>query len=281
MRRPRLVAYVLVALVFALSGLSPLAASGTGLGTGQSVGGTLAIVPYEARYALIRSGGEVSSGILRAAGDLQVAVRESCAGWQQSQRLLLTITRSGGERASLVKEFEAAEAADRNSFAFSETTSVDGRVIDRRTGNAQRFPGGAVIVDLAEPSPESFGLDPSTTFLFSHLDRIVRRAAAGQSIDRSMVFDGTLSEALDIVTEIGASTPLDIYGPEARTFLGAGIVWPIKQLGFRAGQGGDPLYRFDMRLHESGIAVELEIDLIDFSLRGDLIEGRLLPRAAC
>ena len=253
----------------------------------QSTTGTnFALTPHMARYALIKT---VESGgdILRAAGELRGDMRESCAGWQQSQRRVLTIVQAGGQRLSLVKEFEAAEGSDRNSFAFTEITTLDGRGIDRRTGNAYRFPGGAVIVDLTEPAAESFDLPTGSVLLFPHLDRILRRATAGSTIDRSLVFDGTLSEALDVVSEIEPSVPLEIFSQTARELLQRGIVWPVKQLGFRlpgvdsGGSGREPLYRFDMKLHETGIAVELEIDLIDFALRGDLIEGRLLPRAVC
>ena len=145
------------------------------------------------------------------------------------------------------------------------------------------MPGEATIT---KPKQETFKLAADVVFPVQHQIRLVEAALAGESRDRSVVYDGSEgAKAYVAISFIGAEGSGSVQDGKGAEVLHDQKAWPVSISYFdqKNDQSGEatPAYQVSFRMFENGVAGDLVLDYGDFSLQGKLTGYEALKQAAC
>jgi len=230
-------------------------------------------------YELTMSKNRSDSGIAGVSGRLVLRVTDSCDGFAQSQRMVLLTTSADGEEIVRDFNFESWESGDGTKIRFDSLDTANGALQGRHTGRADlRGHGGEGKVVFSQPEPGELALDAGTVFPTEHFRILIDAALGGrQSVERR-VYDGSgpdgLYDAVAWISEPGGPTR-DVDVSEQ---LGDGEAWNVQLAYFKPSTNDFlPEYEIAFRLHENGVASDLELDYGSFALTARLTQLEFLP----
>lgn len=238
------------------------------------------LAAHRAVYDLVLDKATERSGIRALAGRMVYEFNGSpCDGYTTSYRMVAKIDTSDNSRLT-DQQTSTFEDAGGKSFNFVTRSFVD-RAIDKEVkGTAVAEPGGLKVV-LEKPQTENVEL-AKTQFPTQHLIEMIDKAEAGQTFYETNLFDGSDDAAKIMTTSVVVGKPTDIpdADPEKKALstLSTDKVWPVDVAYFdlTKPEQDTPEYRISFKLHENGVTRDLVMDYGDFSMKGQLVELKLL-----
>jgi hypothetical protein len=175
---------------------------------------------------------------------------------------------------------------DGRQLRFSQRQYIDNRLEEEvlikvdKVDDEDRLSG-----KMSKPADEKFKLPAGTIFPVRHQIRLIDAALAGDTLDRSVVFDGSeKSKAYVAVSFIGnqlKNLSQDGKGADELTKLKS---WPVSISYFStddAAKEETPIYQVRFRMFENGVAGDLVLDYGNFVLDGKLSSYEPLATASC
>lgn len=232
-------------------------------------------------YDLTMSKNRSDSGLSGVHGRLVLRVTETCDGFEQSQRMVLITTSTDGQEITRDFNFESWESSDGTQLRFDSADMANGNLQTQHVGRANlenRGGRGRVVFD--EPEGEAdIPLAEGTIFPTEHFVVLIESALRGETNVVRRVFDGSGPNGIyDAVAWIAPPTgpPRDSDVSEQ---LGRGAAWNVHLAYFKpATTDFLPEYEIAFRLHNNGVASDLELDYGSFALRASLSRLDYLPR---
>ena len=234
---------------------------------------------YVGVYELTMSKNRSDSGILGVRGRLVLRVTDSCDGFAQSQRMVLLTTSADGEEIVRDFNFTSWESEDGTKIRFDGLDTANGEVQGRHAGRADLVAeGGEGKVVFSQPEAGVLALQAGTIFPTEHFRILINAALGGrQSVERR-VYDGSGPDGLyDTVAWIfqpdGPTGDVDVSGQ-----LKDGVAWNVHLAYFKPATNEFlPEYEIAFRLHENGVASDLELDYGTFALKARLTRLDFIP----
>jgi hypothetical protein len=241
--------------------------------------GAVTLQSHVGVYELTMSKNRSDSGISGVSGRLVLRVTDSCDGFAQSQRMVLLTTSADGEEIVRDFNFDSWESGDGTKIRFDSVDTANGAVQGRHTGRADlRGNGGEGKVIFSEPAPGELALEAGTVFPTEHFRILIDAALGGrQSVERR-VYDGSgpdgLYDAVAWISEPGGPT----RDADVSDQLEDGGAWNVHLAYFKPATNNSlPEYEIAFRLHENGVASDLELDYGTFALKARLTRLEFLP----
>jgi hypothetical protein len=236
------------------------------------------LVPHRAFYELALAGD--SGDLVAAEGAYAVEWRAHCEGMASRQRLWFVGRLPGGGTLDYDVRFSTFESRDGRNMRFSMRSYQGDALVEEFRGHA-RMPaaGGAGRATYTVPEGVEMRLPPGTVFPKRHVDRLIRRAEAGDPVATFTLFDGAGvgADALSVVTAaIGEPVPLaaDARGERA---------WPVALAYHPLAEGSTdtPIFELAFELATDGIMREVVLDYGAFALEANLQRLERLDAPSC
>ena len=234
---------------------------------------------YVGVYELTMSKNRSDSGISGVRGRLVLRVTDSCDGFAQSQRMVLLTTSADGEEIVRDFNFESWESGDGTKILFDGVDTANGEVLGRHAGRADLLAeGGEGTVIFSQPEAGVLALQAGTVFPTEHFRILIDAALGGRQSVESRVYDGSGPDGLyDTVAWIsepdGPTRDADVSDQ-----LEDGSSWNVHLAYFKPATNEFlPEYEIAFRLHENGVASDLELDYGTFALKARLTRLDFLP----
>jgi hypothetical protein len=241
--------------------------------------GAVTLQSHVGVYELAMSKNRSDSGISGVSGRLVLRVVESCDGFTQSQRMILVTTSADGQEVVRDFNFESVESRDGTDIQFDSSDTANGALQGHHVGRAELDErGGEGMVVFTKPQREAVSLEPGTIFPTEHFVVLIEAARVGQTTVERRVFDGSGPNGIyDAVAQI--SKPVTPSRDQAVTpQLADDAAWNVHVAYFKPATDGIlPEYEIGFRLHDNGIASDLDLDYGTFALRASLSRLDFLP----
>lgn len=239
------------------------------------------LAPHRAVYDLVLDNASERSGIRALSGRMVYEFNGSpCDGYTTSYRFVTKIDTT--EKSSLTdQQTTTYEDGAGKSFNFVTRTFVDRALDSEIKGAAVSEPDGLKVA-LEKPKAENVAL-AKTQFPTQHLIELIEKADEGQSFYETNLFDGSDDAATVMTTTVIVGKPAAVTDadPEKKALnaLATDQVWPVDIAYFdlTKKEQETPEYRISFKLHENGVTRDLTMDYGDFSMKGQLVELKLLP----
>ena len=269
-------------------GLSVLATTAVLFGAGVGLAPQAMSQPlaaHRAVYDVDLDEASERSGIIGMNGRIVYEFQGSrCDGYTTNFRFVSRIRSSSGDRVT-DQQTSTYEDGEGETFRFVTKTYVDEKLDQELSGTAVHE-NDNVVVRLKKPEETEFVLDPAL-FPTAHINDLLERAAAGETVYEKKIFDG--SEDGDRVM-----TTTVILGREKTDTTGdATAAGPLQEEPYRNvsisyfDEGGDPAgealpeYAIAFKLYRNGVTRDLTMDYGDFALTGELTQLEILPQESC
>jgi hypothetical protein len=244
------------------------------LTAGAAPAGQAGMLSHRAVHDLTMTRSESQSGIADVEGRVVLEWQNACPGYTMEQRMVLETQLVEGPSRISDFRYTTWESADGLSFRFSMRYEVDGTVIDEIEGRAKlEGPGGPGEATFSKPDGVTVDLPAGTVFPSEHTLAVVEAGRAGKSMQRTVLFDGSISDGLfDVVSLIGPRKPEE----ETEKVVGAGagphVSWPVRIAFFKKGpEDTVPDYEMSLRLYDNGVSGDLLLDYKEFALKGTVV----------
>lgn len=242
----------------------------------------LALQPHQARYQLdvaeIRMPGVEGA----ETGLYAIQVERLCDGWTLLTQLEVPFVLEDGRPLKFTASSSSTESFDGRRLSFSGTQTVNGEVIQERTGQAvlNGDQGGDAFFEGAEP--RVVPLPTETRFPISAFQDTIAQIASGKKVVEYTLFDGSHESAMggtDIV--IGEARPLQkpldgdldlIQGPGYR------VTSSYYEL---TAKDAEPLSSATVDIYVNGVMTALSFDLGIALVDGVLMSLSPLPEPSC
>ena len=170
---------------------------------------------------------------------------------------------------------------------FTQRQFVDNRLESESRVKAGREKQGVPARgQMSKPNESTFEIASDAIFPVQHQMRLVEAAQAGESRERSLVYDGSEGEKAYIaVTFIGQALNETDQGGQGAEPLRKEKAWPVAISYFsteneKSGEA-TPAYQVSFRMFENGVAGDLVLDYGDFALDGKLARYEVLEQTPC
>jgi hypothetical protein len=241
------------------------------------------LVPHRAVYDLALGQASERSGIRALTGRMVYEFNGSaCDGYTTNYRMVAKI--DTGENSRLTdQQTTTFEDSGGKSFDFVTRSYVD-RVMDKEVKGEAIADTSGLKVDIEKPEAKKVEL-AKTQFPTQHLVEMISKAEAGQNFYETNLFDGSDDAAKVMTTTVvvGKQAAIPEADPEKKALegLSADKVWPVDIAYFDLTKKDQdtPEYRISFKLHQNGVTRDLTMDYGDFSMKGQLVELKLLPAA--
>ncbi|MCY4310826.1 MAG: DUF1849 family protein [Rhodospirillaceae bacterium] len=241
------------------------------------------LTPHKAIYALTIKKIRVGSDIAYGDGAIYYEFRETCTSWLVKHRFKLRIIRSERSATETLFNFTSAEKKNGRRLSFSSSTSINGRVTERKSGVAtfDRV-GGPGVVILKKPKPQRVLLPKGTVLPTWHLLKIIRAGGRGDRTVWSNIFDGAgdngRHNGVNVIILGSKSSPGELQRERLLRRPG----WVVRVTYFEPNQeDSTPTYSLRMRLTNNGIISGMTLDYGDFAMTGKLKAIEPLNRPSC
>ena len=258
----------------------------TGCASGLAIGAASAspnLAPHRAVYDLVLDQATERSGIRALAGRMVYEFNGSpCDGYTTNYRFVTKIDTSDASRMT-DQQTTTFEDAGGKSFSFVTRSFVDRSMDKEVKGTAVAEPEGLKVA-IEKPQAENVELS-KTQLPTQHLIEMINKADEGQTFYETNLFDGSDDAAKVMTTTVVLGKPAAIpdADPEKKALvsLSADKVWPVDVAYFdlTKPEQDTPEYRISFKLHENGVTRDLVMDYGDFSMKGQLVDLKLLPAA--
>ncbi|MFZ2100523.1 MAG: cell envelope integrity EipB family protein [Oricola sp.] len=243
------------------------------------------LASHRAVYDIALKHASDASGITDVSGRIVYEFKGSaCEGYSTNYRFVMKIRSVGGNEVTDQQVISFEDGTGEN-FRFLSKSFVDDRLEQELSGMAAHD-GEATTITLKKPKEAEFTL-ASALFPTAHTIDLLQRAATGESIYETKIFDG--SDGGDRVM-----TTTVIVGPQKSGTEGDGEnAGPLKSEPFRNvsisyfdeedENGGEslPAYQTSFKLYDNGVTRDLLMDYGDYALTGSLNQIEILPQESC
>lgn len=238
-----------------------------------------ALQTHLAVYDLSLARAEDRTGITSAAGRMVIELDGSrCEGWTLNFRLVVQYGLQSGKGRLLDSRSNAWESAEGNLMRYAKRQYVDNALQEEALLTAHRgVEGKAGTIEFKKPREETLDLPVDVVFPVAHQVRLVEAAMAGESRDRSVVYDGAdEGRAYDAIAFIGAEQPRADYTGRLEgsgvAALGGLRSWPVNISYYKHGGRGEetPTHQVSFVMFGNGVSGDLTLDYGDFALSGRL-----------
>lgn len=242
------------------------------------------LAPHRAVYDLVLDKADDRSGITQLSGRMVYEFNGSaCEGYTTNFRF---VTKIESNEASKMTDQQTTtfEEGNGKSFSFVTKSFVDQHLDKEVKGTATADDKG-LKVNIEKPEPQSVDL-ARTQFPTQQLIELIGKAEKGESFYESNLFDGSedADKVMTITVVVGkqADAPADDPERPVLASLAGEKVWPVDIAYFDLSGGGEeiPDYRISFKLHENGLTRDLTMEYEDFSMRGKLVDLKMLPADA-
>ncbi|MBO1329305.1 DUF1849 family protein [Acetobacter suratthaniensis] len=220
-------------------------------------------------------------GTTDASGSMTYSVQRTCSAWETVQKLdIQSITREHGPE-HMQADYTTSESLDGRHLTFRTQETVNGRILQNVSGQAQLNSDGSGAVTYARPLAKKLPLPAGTMFPMAHTRALVSAALASQNELSAPLFDGTLPDGAQdsYATLMGwTATPAPNAPPALRT-LPAGHIHVAYY--DRNGQNMTPTYVIGMHSYANGVVDKLDLDFGDFRMNGTLNSLELPAEPTC
>ena len=248
------------------------------------------IAPHRAIYDLnllrVSQGASLSSVEGRLAFEIQGS---RCEGWTTSFRMANRFGPSEGDVRTVDTQSTSYESGDSLDLRYNQKEFINGsqqsetRIKVSRDGTGAEGKG-----EQGTEGSAPFTVPPGAMFPMQHQLKLMDMAAAGESRDSSLIYDGSDGAKLfRAITFIGkrkepGTNQRDVANPEASILSGL-PAWPVSISYYPAteGQGDTPEYQVSFDLYENGVATGLVLDYGEFALSGNLRKLEALGGEPC
>jgi hypothetical protein len=255
-----------------------------------------ALFSYDSSYDVQLARGSLSTGPRAASGVLDYRFVETCEGWQTRSRVIMDLTFRDGTMITNTRDFESFESRDGRDYSFTVRTTKGGVPVEAFRGTAKISARGSGLAVYEIPSPEPDGkprkvtvtLPKGTLLPVQHTLALLERAAKGERLFRSVIFNGASSvgpRAMSSVIgpQLAAARPSsDAPAADVDGALFDAPAWDINLAYYNLIERRDtPNFEVFQRYYASGVAPSFEQQFGDFTIRADLDRLRRLPAPTC
>lgn len=232
------------------------------------------MLSHRAVHDLTMTRAESQSGIANVEGRVVMEWQNACSDYTMEQRMVLeTQLVEGPSRVSDFR-YTTWESADGLSFRFSMRYEIDGTVIDEIEGRAKlEGAGGPGKATFSKPEGVTVDLPAGTVFPSEHTLAVIEAAQAGNTMQRTVLFDGSISDGLfDVVSLIGRRKPPEETEKAVDASVGPHASWPVRIAFFKKGPEDTlPDYEMSLRMYDNGVSGDLLLDYKEFALKGTVV----------
>lgn len=244
---------------------------------------TGALLAHRAVYDLDLGEASERSGVVGIAGRIVYEFKGSpCEGYSTNYRFVSRMNLGETQRMNDYR-IVTFEKGDGTGFDFESEFFIDDR-LDKATRGSAAKGGDRLDVTLEAPAAGSVTLDASH-FPTQHMVELIGKAQAGENFYETSIFDGSDGgdKVMTTTVVIGKLTSPNGNDPElpAMEPLAKDGYWPVSMAYFdMSKQDGDevPTYAIRFKLHENGFMRDLYMDYGDFSMKGRLVQLKVLDQ---
>jgi hypothetical protein len=248
------------------------------------------VAPHRALYDVKLDAAAQGASLRAVDGRLGFEIMEAgCDGWTVNFRMANRYVPSEGSGRVVDSQSATFESRDFGRLDYAEKTFVNNKLDSESRLQVKRdsreAPGNGTI---KLPQTKEFTLEGGAKFPMQHQLHMMELAAAGQTHDASVVFDGSDGDkAMKAVTFIGkardAGQPSRGADAAAAAPLSALKAWPVTVSYFDATDENPdvPAYQVSFDLYENGVATALTMDYGSFKLSATLKSLEMLPKETC
>lgn len=257
------------------------------IASAASIAQAVELAPHRAFYRLSLASASSSSNMSGVEGGVSFELKDVCDAWVVEQNYAMRFMLADGGDIDSIDKYVSWESKDGLEYRFNIKRVTNGEVTEQIDGRAElESPGGPGMAVFEQPKKDRIALSRGTVFPNEHTVILLKKAAAGDKIDRRLVFDGSRVETSAPVTAVmlGRRAPED--GGVIEPPLGPDPAWPM-QLAFYAAEGtagrGEELPKFamSMEIQPNGVVTSLALDFGDFQVDGILERIEALPGGDC
>ncbi len=236
------------------------------------------LLSHRAAYRLSLADAGAVGGLSAVRGALVMEWRASCEGWLSNQQLGFVAEAAEGPGFSYDVRFSSWESVDNRKLRFNVRTRDDtGAAEDVRGQATLDGPGGAGVVNYAEPEVSVVTLPKGTLFPTEHVRSLIRAAEAGQRVVSHDVFDGSGPDALTRVTAV-----IGDARPARDAEAGGERVWPVNLAYYSLSEpDGTPSFELAFEMAADGVLYDVTLDYGDFKLKADLERMERFDAPSC
>jgi EipB-like len=181
------------------------------------------------------------------------------------------------------------ETDDGLTFRYAQKEYVDNKLEAEKKVSVDREPGKEGDGTSTLPMPEDFKVLADAVFPMQHQHRLMAAAAAGETRDSSIVYDGgDGAKSYRVITFIGGkkSVALETDKGDAAS-LATLAAWPVSISYYPNGKVAEgesqdtPLYQVNFDMFENGVAQNLLLDYGEFALQGKLVNYEASKETTC
>jgi hypothetical protein len=245
------------------------------------------LAPHRAVYDLSLKNAAERSGINNVRGRMVIELTgDACEGWNVEFRMINQYVLQRGETRLADNRSTSWEDGEGNRLRYSQRQYIDNQLQEEILVKADRAPNGNGLVGrMSKPDKKEFELPSDAVFPAQHQRRLVEAALAGESSERSVVYDGSEGTKVYVAASIIGAEQKDVeQGGEGVAPLRDLRAWPVSISYYSlddAENEGLPVYQVRFRMFENGVAGDLELDYTDFVLTGKLSSFNLLQGGDC
>ena len=256
--------------------------------TGSAARADVALAAHRAVYDLSLKHASDRSGVKGVSGRMVIELTGTrCEGWTVNFRMVNQYLLQRGQTRLADNRSSSWESGDGLRMHFTQRQFVDNRLESESRVKAGREKAGAPgRGKMTKPNELTFDIASEAIFPVQHQMRLVEAAQAGESRERSLVYDGSEGEkAFIAVTFIGQALAESEQGGQGAEPLKNEKAWPVSISYFatdneKSGEA-TPAYQVSFRMFENGVAGDLVLDYGDFALDGKLARYEALDQVPC
>ncbi len=246
------------------------------------------IAAHRAVYDLSLKRATDRSGVSSVSGRMVIELTGNrCEGWAVNFRMVNQYLLQRGTTRLSDNRSSSWESGDGLKMHYTQRQFVDSRLeTEARVKVGRDNLGEPGKGEMTKPNKEVFEIAPGVVFPVQHQIRLVEAALAGESRERSVVYDGSEGAksyvAVSFIGKEDAEADQKGQGAEA---LRKQKAWPVSISYFATEneQAGEstPAYQVSFRMFENGVAGDLVLDYGDFALDGKLTRYEAVEQPPC
>jgi hypothetical protein len=268
--------------------LAALAAIAVALAGGTASAATIA--SHRAIYDLALLSADSKANVADVDGRIAFEVQGSaCDGWTVTFRMVNRFRPNDGDVRIIDSQSTSFESGDGLQLSYNSKEFVNQKPQDEQRINVSRRAADAEGQGVQAGSDgKAFTVPAGALFPIHHQLKLQDEAAAGETRDKSLVYDGSDGDtSYRVITFIGAKKPAGANAHDSANAEAAVLKdfasWPVSISYYKiaADSVDTPTYQVGFDLYENGVATSLRLDYGDFVLGGELKKLELLKPEPC
>jgi hypothetical protein len=252
----------------------------------------IVLAPHRAVYEMSLAAARGGAGVTSVSGRMVYELTGSaCEGYTQTMRFVTRLINQEGTATTTDLRSESWEEGSGKRFHFNSSQYRDEKATEIIAGDAVRTRAGDDIkVELTKPAKKDLSLPPGVHFPVQHSLAVLKAAAAGKTIFRADLFDGSEKgeKVYDTISMIGPRQALAANRARPKVEnaqrLDQMAAWPVSIAYFEPGsdrRDAVPVYELSFLFFENGVSRKLYIDYGEFAITGALSEITFYPPTPC